>query len=410
MNPLHELLGHGQSYWLDNLTRGMIRSGELEQRVRDDGLRGVTSNPAIFNKAISKGHDYDDQISELVAEGRSVRNIYEELVVRDIQNACDVLRPVWDGSEGVDGYVSLEVSPYLAHDTDATIEEACRLYAWVDRPNVLIKIPGTAAGVPAIEECIFRGVSVNVTLLFSIRSYEAIALAYVQGLERRLQEGLPVDDVASVASFFLSRIDSLTDLLLGGRISPGTDQEPRPERLLGKAAVANAKLAYQRFLEIVASDRWQALAGAGARVQRMLWASTSTKNPLYDDVRYVEPLIGPDTVNTLPDSTIEAFADHGRVEDTVALDLDEAERGTRGVADGRSGRPRGRRERGRDYPGRAAGRSVRKEGLRSGCVRLGRLGAGGREGDQRTARLARRGRPLLRTGPGSRRLRPPGAG
>jgi transaldolase/glucose-6-phosphate isomerase len=326
MNPLHELLGHGQSYWLDNLTRGMIRSGELEQRVRDDGLRGVTSNPAIFNKAISKGHDYDDQISELVAEGRSVRNIYEELVVRDIQNACDVLRPVWDGSEGVDGYVSLEVSPYLAHDTDATIEEACRLYAWVDRPNVLIKIPGTAAGVPAIEECIFRGVSVNVTLLFSIRSYEAIALAYVQGLERRLQEGLPVDDVASVASFFLSRIDSLTDLLLGGRISPGTDQEPRPERLLGKAAVANAKLAYQRFLEIVASDRWQALAGAGARVQRMLWASTSTKNPLYDDVRYVEPLIGPDTVNTLPDSTIEAFADHGRVEDTVALDLDEAER------------------------------------------------------------------------------------
>ena len=325
MNPLHELLSHGQSYWLDNLTRGMIRSGELERRVRDDGLRGVTSNPAIFNKAISKGHDYDDQISELVAEGRSVRDIYEELVVRDIQDACDVLRPVWDGSQGVDGYVSLEVSPYLAHDTDATIEEACRLHAWVDRPNVLIKIPGTAAGVLAIEECIYRGVSVNVTLLFSIPSYEAIALAYVQGLERRLREGRPVDDVASVASFFLSRIDSLMDLLLGGRISPETDQEPRPERLLGKAAVANAKLAYQRFLGIAASDRWQALAGAGARVQRMLWASTSTKNPLYEDVRYVEPLIGPDTVNTMPDSTIRAFADHGRVEDTVALDLDEAE-------------------------------------------------------------------------------------
>jgi transaldolase/glucose-6-phosphate isomerase len=326
MNPLHELLSHGQSYWLDNLTRGMLRSGELERRVREDGLRGMTSNPAIFNKAISKGHDYDAQISELVAEGRSVRNIYEELVVRDIQDACDVLRPVWDGSKGVDGYVSLEVSPYLAHDTDATIDEACRLYAWVDRPNVLIKIPGTAAGVPAIEECIYRGVSVNVTLLFSIDSYEAIALAYIQGLERRLREGRPVDDVASVASFFLSRIDSLTDLLLGARISPGADREPRPERLLGKAAVANAKLAYHRFLQITASDRWQALAGEGARVQRMLWASTSTKNPLYDDVRYVEPLIGPDTVNTLPDSTIEAFADHGSVEDTVALDLEEAER------------------------------------------------------------------------------------
>ncbi|MEJ2311754.1 MAG: bifunctional transaldolase/phosoglucose isomerase [Gemmatimonadales bacterium] len=333
MNPLHELLSHGQSYWLDNLTRGMIRSGELERRVRDDGLRGVTSNPAIFNKAISKGHDYDDQISELVAEGRAVGDIYEELVVRDIQDACDVLRPVWDGSRGVDGYVSLEVSPYLAHDTDATIDEACRLHAWVDRPNVLIKIPGTAAGVPAIEECTYRGVSVNVTLLFSIDSYEAIALAYIRGLERRHREGLPVDDVASVASFFLSRIDSLTDILLGGRISPAASRQPPPERLLGKAAVANAKLAYQRFLEIAATDRWQALAGAGARVQRMLWASTSTKNPLYDDVRYVEPLIGPDTVNTLPDSTIDAFADHGRVEDTVALHVDAAERVLQELAD-----------------------------------------------------------------------------
>lgn len=324
MNPLHELLEHGQSYWLDNLTRGMIRSGELERRVREDGLRGLTSNPAIFNQAISTGHDYDEQIAELVAEGRSVREIYEALVVRDIQDACDVLRPVWDGSEGIDGYASLEVSPYLAHDTDATIEEACRLYDWVDRPNVLIKIPGTAAGVPAIEECIYRGVSVNVTLLFSLESYEAIALAYFRGLERRRREGRPVDDVASVASFFLSRIDSLTDRLLGQRISPGRDREPRPERLLGRAAVANAKLAYQRFLELTGTDRWKALADAGARVQRMLWASTSTKNPLYEDVRYVEPLIGPDTVNTLPDATIEAFADHGRVEDTVALDLDEA--------------------------------------------------------------------------------------
>ena len=265
MNPLHELLGHGQSYWLDNLTRGMIRSGELERRVREDGLRGVTSNPAIFNKAISKGRDYDDQISELVAEGRSVRDIYEELVVRDIQNACDALRPVWDGSEGVDGYVSLEVSPYLAHDTDATIEEACRLYAWVDRPNVLIKIPGTAAGVPAIEECIYRGVSVNVTLLFSIDSYEAIALAYVQGLERRLREGRPVDDVASVASFFLSRIDSLTDLLLGGRISPGTDQEPRPER---ERCGEHARRAAGSHRAVGRADRSVAASCLGERTQR----------------------------------------------------------------------------------------------------------------------------------------------
>ena len=326
MNPLQELLEYGQSYWLDNLTRGMIRSGELQRLVREEGLRGVTSNPAIFNKAISQGSDYDDQMSELIAAGRSVGDIYEELVVRDIQEACDALRPVWDESAGVDGYVSLEVSPYLAHDTDGTIEEARRLFAWVDRPNVLIKIPGTAAGVPAIEECIYRGVNVNITLLFSIESYEAIALAYIRGLERREADGLRVDDVASVASFFLSRIDSLADRLLGQRIAPGRRAGPRPERLLGEAAVANAKLAYRRFLDLTASERWRTLAAKGARPQRMLWASTSTKNPLYDDVRYVEPLIGPETVNTLPNSTIEAFADHGEVAGTITDGLEAAQR------------------------------------------------------------------------------------
>ena len=324
MNPLQELLAFGQSYWLDNLTRGMIRSGELERLVRDEGLRGVTSNPAIFNNAISHGQDYDEQMSELIAAGRSVGDIYEELVVRDIQDACDALRPVWDESTGVDGYVSLEVSPYLAHDTEGTIAEALRLFAWVGRPNAFIKIPGTAAGVPAIEECIYRGVNVNVTLLFSLASYEAIALAYFRGLERRAAEGSPVDDVASVASFFLSRIDTLTDSLLGQRISPARGADPRPERLLGKAAVANAKLAYRRFLELSADERWQRLAEQGARPQRMLWASTSTKNPLYDDVRYVEPLIGPDTVNTLPNSTIDAFADHGEAADTVTDGRDAA--------------------------------------------------------------------------------------
>jgi transaldolase/glucose-6-phosphate isomerase len=326
MNPLHELLQAGQSYWLDNLTRSMIRSGELERRVREEGLRGVTSNPAIFNKAISADEHYEEQIARLAAEGRSIQGIYEELVVRDIQDACDVLRPVWEDSGGVDGYVSLEVSPYLAHHTEATVDEACRLHDWVERPNVLIKIPGTAAGVPAIEECIYRGVSVNVTLLFSLSSYEAIALAYVRGLERRRDDGRRLDDVTSLASFFLSRIDSLADQLVGQRISPEGRAEPRPERLLGKAAVANAKLAYRRFRELTATDRWLALAADGARVQRMLWASTSTKNPLYGDVRYVEPLIGPETVNTLPDETIAAFADHGRVSVSVSDGLEDAER------------------------------------------------------------------------------------
>ncbi|MCZ6825016.1 MAG: bifunctional transaldolase/phosoglucose isomerase [Gemmatimonadetes bacterium] len=326
MNPLHELLEHGQSYWLDNLTRGMIQSGELGRRVREAGLRGVTSNPAIFNKAISSGHDYDEQIGVLVREGVGIGAIYEELAVTDIRGACDVLRPVWDESEGVDGYVSLEVSPYLAHDADATIEEACRLNARVDRPNVFIKIPGTAAAVPAIEACLYKGVNINVTLLFSIESYEAVALAYMRALERRLQDGRPLDEVASVASFFLSRIDVLTDRLLGQRISPGGEREPRPERLLGRAAVANAKLAYQRFLELTAGERWQTLAESGARPQRMLWASTSTKNPLYDDIRYVEPLIGPDTVNTMPNATIDAFADHGHVATTVTEEVEEAER------------------------------------------------------------------------------------
>ncbi len=319
MKPLLELLEYGQSYWLDNLTRGKIESGELERRVREEGLRGVTSNPAIFHKAITRSTDYDDDIREMAAGGRSVTEIYEALVVADIRDACDVLRPVYDDSDGEDGYVSLEVSPYLAHDTAGTVEEACRLDAAVDRPNVFIKIPGTDAGVPAIEECLYRGVNINVTLLFSIESYEAVARAYIRALERRLEEGRTVDDVASVASFFLSRIDVLVDRILGHRIRPtGEGDGASPEELLGRAAVANAKLAYGRFRELFDGERWGRLEAEGARVQRMLWASTSTKDPLYSDVKYVEPLIGPDTVNTLPERTIAAFDDHGRVEETVA--------------------------------------------------------------------------------------------
>jgi len=328
MKPLLKLIEHGQSYWIDNLTRGMIQSGELKRRVTEEGLRGVTSNPAIFNKAISKSKDYNDQIEKGGAARRSVREIYEEIVTTDVRNACDVLRPVYDQTNGIDGYVSLEVSPHLGHDTEGSIREARQLHKTVDRPNLFIKIPGTPAGVPAIEELLFEGINVNITLLFSIESYEAVAQAYLRALERRAAAGRPVRDIASVASFFLSRIDTLVDQLLSHRIRSGTSSasEPDPQRLLGKAAVANAKLAYQSFKKILQSKRWKTLEKKGARPQRMLWASTSTKNPDYRDVMYVEPLIGPHTVNTMPEETSAAFVDHGTVKDTVEEGIDEATR------------------------------------------------------------------------------------
>lgn len=327
MNALLQLWEHGQSFWLDNLTREMIENGELARRVAEEGLRGVTSNPAIFHKAITEGENYDADIAAYGAEGLSVKEAYERLVVEDVRNACDILRPVWEDSDGLDGYVSLEVSPHLAHDTDGTLAEATRLDADVDRDNVLIKIPGTPAGVPAIRQAIFEGVSVNVTLLFSIDAYDAIADAYIEGLEQRLEAGRRVDDVASVASFFLSRIDSLTDSRLEA-IADSGDEAAASEAasLMGEAAIANAKLAYRSFERRLGSDRWVRLAEAGARPQRMLWASTSTKNPAYPDVKYVEPLIGDLTINTMPESTIEAFADHGVVADTVRDDMGEAAR------------------------------------------------------------------------------------
>jgi transaldolase/glucose-6-phosphate isomerase len=327
MKPLLELTKHGQSYWLDNLTRGMIKSGELERRVAGQGLRGVTSNPAIFYKAISGSDDYDLQIEELVHRGLEVHEIYEELVVTDIRDACDVLQPVYEASEGMDGFVSLEVSPYLAHDTEATLAEARRLFQAVDRPNLLIKIPGTPAGIPAIEEALFEGINVNITLLFSIWSYDSVAEAYLRALERRLAADRSVGDLSSVASFFLSRLDVLADQLIGQRIIPGKSSglRPAPEQLLGKLAVASAKLAYQSLKRILDSERWKSLEEKGARVQRLLWASTSTKNPLYRDVYYVEPLIGSHTVNTMPDETIDAFAEHGKiVENSVELGVEEA--------------------------------------------------------------------------------------
>jgi transaldolase len=324
MNPLLRLHEYGQSFWLDNLTREMIQNGELERRITDEGLRGITSNPAIFNKAISGGEEYDEDIGRFAAQDLSVEAIYERLTVADVGAACDQLRPVFEASGGGDGYVSLEVSPHLAHQTDATLDEACRLYGEVDRPNVLIKIPGTPAGVPAIRRALVAGVNINVTLLFGIDAYEAVAEAYLGALEERLTAGHRVDDMASVASFFLSRIDTLTDKQLEElRDRPGAE-DTTIDALLGQAAVANAKLAYRSFMKILESDRWRRLADAGARPQRMLWASTSTKNPAYRDVKYVEPLIGPHTINTMPESTISAFEDHGRVADTVASGMDEA--------------------------------------------------------------------------------------
>ena len=324
MNALQELCRYGQSFWLDNLSRGMIRSGELARRVEEEGLRGVTSNPAIFHKAITEGEEYDEDIAAYGAAGLSVEEAYERLVVADVQAACDVLRPVWEESDGLDGYVSLEVSPHLAHDTDATLSDAVRLAGDVDRGNLLIKIPGTPEGVPAIRQAVFEGISVNVTLLFSLGAYEAIAEAYIEALEQRLDAGRRVDDVASVASFFLSRIDSLTDDRLEAIAASDPARADEARALRGEAAIANAKLAYRSFSERISSDRWERLASRGARPQRMLWASTSTKDPAYRDVKYVEPLIGDLTINTMPESTIEAFLDHGVVADTVADGMAEA--------------------------------------------------------------------------------------
>ncbi len=327
MNPLLKLIEYGQSFWLDNLSRKMITNGTLKKRVIEQGLRGVTSNPTIFNNAISKSSDYDAQIKLLVKNGKSVAEIYQALVVKDVQDACDILEPVYEESNGIDGYISLEVSPYLARHTLETMEEAHRLFKAVNRPNCMIKIPGTVEGVPAIEQMIYEGINVNVTLLFSIQNYEAVAKAYIRALERRVADKKDVNSVASVASFFISRIDVLVDQLLKHRMLPEKDDKiaNQAKSLLGKLAVASGKLAYQSYKKIFNGNKWKALIQKNARVQRPLWASTSTKNPDYYDACYVEPLIGKNTVNTMPDDTIEAFADHGKiVEDAIERDIEEA--------------------------------------------------------------------------------------
>jgi transaldolase len=315
MNTLIELLETGQSYWLDNLTRGKITNGELKKRVEEQGLRGITSNPSIFNKAISAGQDYDGQISALVKEGKNPEQIYDALTIKDVQDACDILNPVYEESGGTDGFVSLEVPPYLARDTEGTMKEARRLFSAVGKQNCLIKIPGTKEGIPAIKQMLYEGININVTLLFSVDRYVEVAQAYISAIARRVAEGKPVDHVISVASVFISRIDVLTDQLLDQYIIPtGENKNTNQINLLsGRAGIATARLCYQKFKEIFIDEDWKKLEEKGAHVQRPLWASTSNKDPQYDDLRYVESLIGTNTVNTLPDETIAAFADHGSI-------------------------------------------------------------------------------------------------
>jgi len=315
---LQELSKLGQSVWIDYLSRRLVREGELEELMREHAVVGVTSNPTIFQKAIAEGDAYDEQLREVLAEEKDPKEIFLRLAVKDVQDACDLLRSVWDQGSGKDGYVSIEVDPNLASDTDATIAEAQRLHELVDRPNCFVKIPATEAGVPAIEEMIARGRRINVTLIFSLQRYAEVVEAYLRGLERLVESGGDATQVASVASFFVSRVDTEADRRL--------DEAGAPEDLKGKLAVANAKLAYQRYKELFGGERWEKLRAAGATTQRCLWASTSTKNPAYRDVLYVEELIGPETVDTMPEETIEAFEDHGEVALTLEQDLEEARR------------------------------------------------------------------------------------
>jgi transaldolase len=318
-NPrLQALVDRGQSIWIDNLSRRLVRGGGLQQLIDEDAVTGVTSNPTIFQKAISQSDDYDEQLRALLETTDDPREIFFRLAEDDVRDACDVLRPIWERTNGIDGYVSIEVDPWLAYDTEGTFEQAIQLHETIDRPNLHVKIPATMAGLPAIEDCIARGRSINITLIFSLERYRAVVEAYLRGLERLVASGGDPSKVASVASFFVSRVDTETDRRLA---------ELGNERLQGRLAIANAKLAYRHFEEAFSGPRWEFLAGKGASKQRPLWASTSTKNPRYRDVLYVEELIGPDTVDTMPPETLEAFADHGKVRgDTVRDGVGKARR------------------------------------------------------------------------------------
>jgi transaldolase len=324
MNPLARLRDFGQSVYVDEIRRSWLEDGTLDTLVERDGVRGVTSNPAIFQKAIARTDDYQEQIAHLARGGLDVPALYEALVVDDIRRAADVFRPEWDGSDGRYGWVSLEVDPRLAHDTERTIAEAEHLHARVDRPNVFIKVPGTAAGVPAIRHLLRHGVPVNVTLLFGLDRYRTVHEAFLEAMEARLEAG-EAPDVASVASFFLSRIDVAVDPLLDELAAQGGELAARAARLKGRTAVDNAKLAYRDWRDVTGGQRWRALAEAGARPQRLLWASTGTKNPDDSPVMYVEPLIGPDTVTTMPTATLDAYRERGEPADRIDAGVDEAE-------------------------------------------------------------------------------------
>lgn len=320
-NPLLKVAELGQSIWLDYIRRDLITSGKLKTLIQSDGLRGMTSNPSIFQKAFAESTDYKDDIHQMTQAGKVLQDIYDTLTTRDVRDAADVFRPLYDATNTLDGYVSLEVSPHLAHDTDATLTEARKLWASLDRPNVLIKVPATKEGLPAIEQLISEGINVNVTLLFSVDRYREVGEAYIRGLEKRAAAGKPIEHIASVASFFLSRIDVLIDPKLEKIMAESGEKAALAKSLHGKTAIASAKKAYQVFEDLFKGNRFQALLEQGARVQRLLWASTSTKNPDYPDTLYVEALIGPETVNTVPVETFDAYQDHGKPADRLSEDM-----------------------------------------------------------------------------------------
>jgi len=318
-NPLKGLLAYGQSPWLDFIRRNVLLNGDLKKMIADDGLRGMTSNPAIFEKAITAGDDYKDIINAPDAKSSTATELYEKIAIRDVQDATDIFKAVYTETKGRDGYVSLEVSPYLAFDTQGTINEARRLWKAVNRPNVMIKIPATPEGLPAIRQALEEGININITLLFAQSAYEKVAEAYIAALEARAAKGEHVSHIASVASFFVSRIDSLVDSKIDAMQKNATDSSKKAllESLRGKVAIANARRTYAKYQELVGGPRWKALAAKGAQTQRLLWASTSTKNPKYRDVLYVEELIGADTVDTIPPATFDAFRDHGKLRNSL---------------------------------------------------------------------------------------------
>jgi len=325
-NPLIRLQQLGQSPWHDNIRRQLLTSGTLKKMVDDGDITGLTSNPTIFEQAIASSTDYDRDLHRLAREGKSAEQIFDPLAIDDIRNAADVFAPVFERTGGNDGYVSIEVMPRLAQDTQATIQEARRLWSAVNRPNLMVKIPATAAGVPAIEQSIADGLNINVTLIFSLKRYDEVMDAYLRGLIRRLENGQKIDRTASVASFFVSRVDTLTDKLLDEKIASGAEKKDLLQSLKGKAAIANAKLAYQEFRRKFSTEAFAGLKNHGARLQRPLWASTSTKNPAYPDLYYVEALVGPDSVDTMPPATIQAYKDHGNPEVRIDKKVDDARR------------------------------------------------------------------------------------